>query len=222
MYRHFFKRFFDIIVSFLGIVILLVPMLVIALIIKIDSPGPVLFKQKRIGRHGKVFNIYKFRSMCVGAEKMGTGVYSEKGDSRVTRVGKFLRATSIDEIPQFFNILFGHMSFIGPRPPLTYHPWPIEEYTEEQLRMFEVRPGVTGWAQINGRKGVEWNKRIELNVYYVDHVSFFFDVKIFFSTIFKVLKNEDNENNGATVVKEEQPESESLSAKNEEANTEAN
>ena len=222
MYRHFFKRFFDIIVSFLGIVILLVPMLVIALIIKIDSPGPVLFKQKRIGRHGKVFNIYKFRSMCVGAEKMGTGVYSEKGDSRVTRVGKFLRATSIDEIPQFFNILFGHMSFIGPRPPLTYHPWPIEEYTEEQLRMFEVRPGVTGWAQINGRKGVEWNKRIELNVYYVDHVSFFFDVKIFFSTIFKVLKNEDNENNGATVVKEEQPESESSSAKNEEANTEAN
>ena len=222
MYRHFFKRFFDIIVSFLGIVILLVPMLVIALIIKIDSPGPVLFKQKRIGRHGKVFNIYKFRSMCVGAEKMGTGVYSEKGDSRVTRVGKFLRATSIDEIPQFFNILFGHMSFIGPRPPLTYHPWPIEKYTEEQLRMFEVRPGVTGWAQINGRKGVEWNKRIELNVYYVDHVSFFFDVKIFFFTIFKVLKNEDNENNGATVVKEEQPESESLSAKNEEANTEAN
>lgn len=222
MYRHFFKRFFDIIVSFLGIVILLVPMLVIALIIKIDSPGPVLFKQKRIGRHGKVFNIYKFRSMCVGAEKMGTGVYSEKGDSRVTRVGKFLRATSIDEIPQFFNILFGHMSFIGPRPPLTYHPWPIEEYTEEQLRMFEVRPGVTGWAQINGRKGVEWNKRIELNVYYVDHVSFFFDVKIFFSTIFKVLKNEDNENNGATVVKEDQPESESSSAKNEEANTEAN
>ena len=222
IYSCFFKRFFDIIVSFLGIVILLVPMLVIALIIKIDSPGPVLFKQKRIGRHGKVFNIYKFRSMCVGAEKMGTGVYSEKGDSRVTRVGKFLRATSIDEIPQFFNILFGHMSFIGPRPPLTYHPWPIEEYTEEQLRMFEVRPGVTGWAQINGRKGVEWNKRIELNVYYVDHVSFFFDVKIFFSTIFKVLKNEDNENNGATVVKEEQPESESLSAKNEEANTEAN
>lgn len=201
MYRHFFKRLFDIIVSFIGIVILALPMLIIALIIKIDSKGPVLFKQKRIGRHAKVFNIYKFRSMCVGAEKMGTGVYSEKGDSRVTRVGKFLRATSLDEIPQFFNILFGHMSFIGPRPPLTYHPWPIEEYTDEQLRMFEVRPGVTGWAQINGRKGVEWNKRIELNVYYVDHMSIFFDIKILFSTVFKVLRNEDNENNGATVVK---------------------
>ena len=221
MYRHFLKRLIDIIVSLLGIIILGVPMLIIALLIKIDSPGPVLFKQKRIGKHGKVFNIYKFRSMCVGAEKMGTGVYSEKGDSRVTKIGKVLRATSLDEIPQFFNILFGHMSFIGPRPPLTYHPWPIEEYTDEQLRMFEVRPGVTGWAQINGRKGVEWNKRIELNVYYVDHVSMFFDLKILFSTVFKVLKNEDNENNGATVVKKEQPVQEQLEEAKEETTTEA-
>ena len=221
MYRHFFKRLMDIIVSLLGIIILALPMLIIAVIIKIDSPGPVLFKQKRIGKHGKVFNIYKFRSMCVGAEKMGTGVYSEKGDSRVTKIGKVLRATSLDEIPQFFNILFGHMSFIGPRPPLTYHPWPIEEYTEEQLRMFEVRPGVTGWAQINGRKGVEWNKRIELNVYYVDHLSMFFDLKILFSTVFKVLRNEDNENNGATVVKKEQSIHESQEDSKEEMTTEA-
>ena len=221
MYRHFFKRLIDIFVSLIGIIVLALPMLIIALIIKIDSPGPVFFKQKRIGKHGKVFNIYKFRSMCVGAEKMGTGVYSEKGDSRVTKIGKFLRATSLDEIPQFFNILFGHMSFIGPRPPLTYHPWPIEEYTDEQLRMFEVRPGVTGWAQINGRKAVEWNKRIELNVYYVDHVSLFFDIKIFFSTIFKVIKNEDNENNGATVVKKEQRADESVNAVKEETNSEA-
>ena len=221
MYRHFLKRLVDIVLSLLGIIILGVPMLIIALLIKIDSPGPVLFKQKRIGKHGKVFNIYKFRSMCVGAEKMGTGVYSEKGDSRVTKIGKVLRATSLDEIPQFFNILFGHMSFIGPRPPLTYHPWPIEEYTDEQLRMFEVRPGVTGWAQINGRKGVEWNKRIELNVYYVDHLSMFFDLKILLSTVFKVLRNEDNENNGATVVKKEQPVQESLEEAKEEMTTEA-
>ena len=202
MYRHFFKRFFDIVLSLIGIIILALPMLIIALIIKIDSRGPVLFKQKRLGRHGKVFHIYKFRSMCVGAEKMGTGVYSEKGDSRVSRVGRFLRATSLDDIPQFFNILFGHMSFIGPRPPLTYHPWPIEEYTDEQLKMFSVRPGVTGWAQINGRKAVEWNRRIELNVYYVEHLSFLFDMRIIFSTVFKVLRNEDNENHGATVVKD--------------------
>ena len=221
MYRYFLKRFIDIVISLIGIIILALPMLIIALIIKIDSPGPVLFKQKRIGKHGKVFNIYKFRSMCVGAEKMGTGVYSEKGDSRVTKVGRILRATSLDEIPQFFNILFGHMSFIGPRPPLTYHPWPIEEYTDEQLRMFEVRPGVTGWAQINGRKGVEWNKRIELNVFYVDHLSMFFDIKILFSTVFKVIKNEDNENNGATVVKKELPEGESAGKAKEETNSEA-
>jgi lipopolysaccharide/colanic/teichoic acid biosynthesis glycosyltransferase len=202
MYRYFLKRFFDIVLSLIGIIILALPMLIIALIIKIDSRGPVLFKQKRLGRHGKVFHIYKFRSMCVGAEKMGTGVYSEKGDSRVTRVGRFLRATSLDEIPQFFNILLGHMSFIGPRPPLTYHPWPIEEYTDEQLKMFSVRPGVTGWAQINGRKAVEWNRRIELNVYYVEHLSFLFDMRIIFSTVFKVLRNEDNENHGATVIKD--------------------
>ena len=222
MYRHFFKRLIDIIVSLVGIIVLAVPMLIIAIIIKIDSPGPVFFKQKRIGKDCKVFDIYKFRSMCVGAEKMGTGVYSEKGDSRVTKVGKFLRATSLDEIPQFFNIFLGHMSFVGPRPPLTYHPWPIEEYTDEQLRMFEVRPGVTGWAQINGRKGVEWNKRIELNVHYVDNVSLFFDIKIFFCTIFKVLKNEDNENNGATVVKNTETESEITQQANDETNSEVN
>ena len=204
MYRHVIKRFFDIILSLIGISILLLPMLIIALLIKIDSRGPVLFCQKRIGKGGRVFNIYKFRSMCVGAENMGSGVYSGKGDKRVTRIGRILRATSLDEIPQFFNILFGHMSFIGPRPPLTYHPWPIEEYTEEQLKMFDVRPGVTGWAQINGRKGVEWNRRIELNVYYVEHLSFLFDMKIVFKTFFKVLKNSDNENTGATVVKAEE------------------
>ncbi len=211
MYKHFFKRLFDIIISLIGISVLALPMLIIAIIIKIDSKGPVFFKQKRVGKGGRVFNIYKFRSMCVGAEQMGSGVYSEKGDSRVTRVGKFLRATSLDEIPQFFNILFGHMSFVGPRPPLTYHPWPIEEYTEEQLKMFLVRPGVTGWAQINGRKAVEWNRRIELNVWYVEHLTLWLDVKILFSTVFKVLKNSDNENVGATVIKADNGESSSNS-----------
>lgn len=216
MYRHVLKRFFDIILSLIGILILLLPMAIIALLIKIDSRGPVLFKQKRIGKGGRVFNIYKFRSMCVGAEKMGSGVYSGKGDARVTRIGRILRATSLDEIPQFFNILFGSMSFIGPRPPLTYHPWPIEEYTDEQLRMFDVRPGVTGWAQINGRKGVEWNKRIELNVFYVEHLSFLFDMKIIFSTVFKVLRNSDNENTGATVIKAAEN-AESIAAENTES-----
>ena len=173
-------------------------MLILALLIKIDSRGPVFFKQKRIGLNGKEFYIFKFRSMIVDAEKFG--VYSDNKDSRLTKVGKILRKTSLDEIPQFINILKGEMSFIGPRPPLTYHPWPIEEYTDEQKRMFEVLPGITGWAQVNGRKNVEWNKRIELNVWYVDHVSFKLDLKIFCSTLIKLFTNADNENIGATVV----------------------
>ena len=175
-------------------------MLIIAIAVKIDSKGPVLFKQERIGRKGKVFKILKFRSMCVGAEKTGSGVYSGKGDTRVTKVGKFLRATSLDELPQFFNVLVGDMSFIGPRPPLTYHPWTIDKYTEQQFKMFNVRPGITGWAQVNGRKAVEWNKRIKLNVWYVENLSMWLDIKILFKTVFKVLSNADNENVGATVV----------------------
>lgn len=197
MYKKYLKRAIDIILSLFAIIILAVPMGIAAVIIKLDSPGPVFFKQKRIGLNGRVYEMYKFRSMCVGAEKFG--VYSDSKDKRVTRVGRVLRATSLDEIPQIVNILRGDMSIIGPRPPLTYHPWPLEEYTEEQLRMFEVRPGLTGWAQVHGRKDVEWHKRIELNVWYVDNCSFLLDVKIFFITIFKVLSNADNENKSETV-----------------------
>lgn len=199
------KRFLDVTASFLGLVLLSPLMLAVSILIKIDSRGPVIFRQTRIGRNGKVFEIYKFRSMCVGAEKTGSGVYSEKGDARVTRIGKILRATSIDELPQLLNILKGEMSFVGPRPPLTYHPWKYEEYTDFQKRMFEVRPGITGWAQVNGRKDVEWHKRIELNVWYVDHMSLLLDIKIMFMTAFKVLTNADNENSGATVNKSTEP-----------------
>ena len=201
MYKHFIKRLLDIVLSVLGIVICCIPMLIIAIAIKIDSPGPVIFKQKRLGYKGKVYEIWKFRSMCVGAEHTGSGVYSGKGDARVTRVGNILRKTSLDELPQFFNTLAGSMSFVGPRPPMTYHPWPWEEYTDEQRRMFDVRPGITGWAQVNGRKGVEWNRRIEMNIWYVDHVSFWLDLKIIWLTVWKVVSNADNENTGATVTK---------------------
>lgn len=199
------KRFLDVTASFLGLVLLSPLMLAVSILIKIDSRGPVIFRQTRIGRNGKVFEIYKFRSMCVGAEKTGSGVYFGKGDARVTRIGKILRATSIDELPQLLNILKGEMSFVGPRPPLTYHPWKYEEYTDFQKRMFEVRPGITGWAQVNGRKDVEWHKRIELNVWYVDHMSLLLDIKIMFMTAFKVLTNADNENSGATVNKSTEP-----------------
>lgn len=201
MYKIFIKRGLDILISSGAIVVLWPIYLITALAIKLDSKGPVIFKQTRLGKDHKEFNMYKFRSMVVNAEHTGSGVYSGKGDSRVTRVGKVIRATSIDELPQAVNILKGDMSLIGPRPPLTYHPWPIDEYSEEELRMFEVRPGITGWAQVHGRKDVEWHKRIKLNVWYVDHCSLLLDIKIFFMTIFKVLSNADNENTGETVKK---------------------
>lgn len=201
MYRNRIKRMIDCVISLLVLIIGAIPMLFVAIFIKLDSPGPVLFKQERIGKDGKVFEILKFRSMCQGAEHTGSGVYSGKGDARVTKVGKILRATSIDELPQAINVLKGDMALIGPRPPLTYHPWPYEEYTEKQKRMFEVRPGITGWAQVCGRKNVEWHRRIRLNVWYIDHMSFLLDLRIFLMTIFKVFSNADNENVGETVKK---------------------
>jgi Sugar transferases involved in lipopolysaccharide synthesis len=191
------KRIVDVLISVLGLMLLSPVFFVVAMAIKMESKGPVIFKQKRLGKNGKVFEIYKFRSMCEGAEK--GGVYEKKGDSRVTKVGKIIRKTSIDEIPQFINILKGEMSLIGPRPPLTYHPWPVEDYTNKQKRMFEVRPGVTGWAQVNGRKEVEWNRRIELNIEYVEKMSLAFDVLIFIKTVSKVLGMKDNLNIDETV-----------------------
>lgn len=186
-------------IGVIGLLILWPLFIIIAILIKLDSKGPVFFKQERLGYKGKPFNMYKFRSMCVGAEQMGSGVYSNDGDPRVTKVGRFLRGSSLDELPQLINLANGTMHLISCRPPLVYHPWPLEQYTREQLHMFDLRPGLTGWAQINGRKDVEWNKRIEMNCWYVDHVSFILDIKIFFITIFKVLSNADNENINETV-----------------------
>ncbi len=204
----YIKRMLDVAIATLTLIILSPLMAFTAAAVKLESDGPAIFKQDRLGLNGKVFKIYKFRSMCQGAEHTGTGVYSGADDMRVTKVGKIIRATSIDELPQLFNILKGDMSFIGPRPPLTYHPWDISEYTKEQLHMFDVRPGITGWAQVNGRKDVEWHKRIELNCWYVDHMSFWLDIKILFTTVIKVLKNEDNVNIGATLVTDEKQEKE--------------
>lgn len=202
-YRDKKKRILDLAIAIPTTIIMAIPMALTAIAIKLDSPGPVIFKQERIGKDGRIFEIWKFRSMCQNAENTGTGVYSAKGDTRVTRVGKFIRATSIDELPQLYNVLKGDMSLIGPRPPLTYHPWSISEYSEEQIHMFDVRPGFSGWAQIHGRKDVEWNHRIELNNWYVQHVSFGLDAKIFLMTIIKVIFNSDNANNGATLASKE-------------------
>lgn len=197
LFYRFIKRTFDIFCSSILLIILALPMLIIALCVVCDSKGGVFFKQKRIGKKGKVFNMYKFRSMCINAEK--DGVYSDDSDSRITKVGKFIRKTSLDELPQLFNIFKGDMSFVGPRPVLTYHPWTYDKYTPHQLIMFETRPGITGWAQVNGRKTVEWHKRIEMNVWYVEHQSLWLDIKILFKTVGKVLKNKDNENHGKSL-----------------------
>lgn len=199
MYRKI-KRSVDFCLALIALIILFIPLILVAVAIKMESSGPVIFKQERLGKNGSPFKIWKFRSMCVGAEKEGSGVYSYKGDPRVTIVGRFIRATSIDELPQLVNILKGDMALIGPRPPLTYHPWPFSKYNEHQKLMFSVLPGLTGWAQVHGRKEVPWSERIELNVWYATHMSFVLDFKIFFMTIFKVATNANNENIGVTGI----------------------
>ena len=189
MYRHFFKRLIDIVLSFIGIVVLALPMLIIAIIVKIDSKGPAIFKQKRVGKNGKPFNFYKFRSMRVDApHDMATReIHSE---NYITKVGAFLRKTSLDELPQMFCIFMGSMSIIGPRPIV---------YTEEELikyrketGAFNVRPGLTGLAQVRYRDNItDMKLKAETDGEYVEKMSFWLDVKIFFKTIVKVFKEDD-------------------------------
>ena len=191
MIYRFLKRILDFVFALL-LLILLSPLLIcVAIMIKVDSKGLVFFKQDRLGLHGRVFKIYKFRSMVMNAEKIGSGVYSYEKDPRVTKIGKLIRKTSIDELPQLFNIIKGDMSFIGPRPTLVYHPWLFSNYTIEQKKRFSVLPGVTGLAQVNGRKKIQWPERIVLDVKYVNNMSLFFDVKILFKTVFKVFSMQD-------------------------------
>ena len=199
-YCRYCKPAIDWLLAFIALALFWWVYLLIALAIKLEDPkGPVIFKQKRLGKQGKIYWMYKFRSMKVNAEFTGSGVYSDDKDNRITKVGKVLRKTSLDELPQLINVLKGQLALVGPRSPLTYHPWPLEQYTAEQRRMFDVRPGITGWAQVHGRKTVEWHKRIEMNVWYAEHVSFWLDLKILFMTVFKVLSNADNENLGASL-----------------------
>jgi lipopolysaccharide/colanic/teichoic acid biosynthesis glycosyltransferase len=192
------KRILDFLFALALLFIIWPILLVIAIAIKVESKGPVFFKQDRLGLKCKVFKIYKFRSMVQDAEKTGTGVYSYKGDPRVTKVGAFIRKTSLDELPQLFNIIKGEMSIIGPRPTLTYHPWKLEDYSEEQKIRFSMRPGVTGLAQVSGRKELLWSERIVLDVQYINNISLSLDVRIFLKTIIKVLSMGNNYNMGKT------------------------
>lgn len=186
MYKNV-KRILDFIFSFLLIIGLLPLLLIISILVKLSSKGPVIFKQNRLGRHGKVFRIYKFRTMINNAESLGTKLDSFPNDRRVTRIGRLLRVTGIDELPQLFNILFGSMSFIGPRPPVTYHPYNVADYPEEIKKRFFVRPGVTGLAQINGRNALKWEEKFKFDLIYIDDFSFRQDCIIFFKTIKIVL-----------------------------------
>ena len=153
------KRLVDIIGSAIGLLLISPFMLVIAALIKASSSGPVFFKQERIGLHGKTFQIIKFRTMVVNAEKIGSGIYiNEKTDNRITRVGRFLRATSLDELPQLLNVLVGDMSLVGPRPPFTYHPYNgFDNYPDWAKKRFEMRPGMTGLVQITSRSDSSWD-----------------------------------------------------------------
>ena len=192
MYARYIKRFLDLILSLLALIILMPVLIIVAIAIKIDSKGPVFFLQERLGKNGKVFKIIKFRTMVVNAEKIGDGlkVKSEK-DNRITRVGKVLRKTSLDELPQLINVVKGEMALIGPRPPVTYHPHKYEEYPEEQKRRFWVRPGITGLAQVRVRNSATWDERIKIDLEYIEKITFIGDINIIFDTIKQLVKKEN-------------------------------
>lgn len=189
MYERCVKRTLDFIFAIILLIILSPIMLIVAIAIKVEDPkGPVLFKQKRPGKDAKIFEVYKFRTMRVETERDGKLLSDME---RMTKVGSFLRKTSIDEFPQLFNIIRGEMSFIGPRPLLVQY---LQYYTEEEMRRHEAIPGISGWAQVNGRNTIRWEKKFEYDVWYVDNQSFSLDFKIFWLTIYNVV-NRKNVNN---------------------------
>jgi len=159
-----------------GALLVASPLLALAaLAVKLEDGGPVLYRQTRVGRDGTDFELLKLRTMVVGAEAMGAGLAVNRGDSRITRAGRFLRKLSLDELPQLWNVVRGEMSVIGPRPTLRYQ---VEQYDERQRHRLDVRPGITGWAQVNGRAALPWAERIELDVWYVEHRSPLLDLRI--------------------------------------------
>lgn len=188
MYNKFLKRFFDIILSFIGIIILAIPMLIIAVVIKIDSKGPVVFTQKRVGKNKKHFMIYKFRTMRSDTPSNMPTHMLEDPQMWITRVGKILRKTSLDELPQIFNIFKGDMSIIGPRPALWNQFDLIEE--RDKYSANDIRPGLTGLAQISGRDELEIPIKAKLDGEYADKIGFLMDLKCFFMTFVKVIKSD--------------------------------
>ena len=185
MYKYFIKRILDIVISLLGLIILSPVMLIVAILVKINLGSPVIFKQDRPGKNEKIFRLYKFRSMSDKKDKNGKLLPDTQ---RLTKFGKILRATSLDELPELFNILKGDMSLIGPRPlTVSYLPY----YNEKEKHRHDVRPGLTGLAQINGRNALNWDERFAYDIEYVNNISFINDAKIFFKTFYKVIKKEN-------------------------------
>jgi lipopolysaccharide/colanic/teichoic acid biosynthesis glycosyltransferase len=173
------NRALDVAIAGTGLVLTSPLLAASALAVKLDDRGPVLYRQARVGRDGRDFELLKLRTMIVGAERQGAGYAVAVGDSRITRIGRFLRRTSLDELPQLWNVVRGEMSLIGPRPTLRYQ---VEQYDERQRRRLEIRPGITGWAQIHGRATLPWEERIELDLWYVDHRSWKTDLLILLRT----------------------------------------
>ena len=166
--------------SVVGLVLLSPLFIITAVMIKLDSSGPVFFKQQRVGKNGKIFSIFKFRTMIEDAEKQGKGYLVEKDDFRITQVGKLLRRFSLDELPQLINILQGDMSLVGPRPTLQYQ---VDQYNERQRLRLNMKPGLTGWAQVHGRNELSWPERIEYDIHYIEQWELWLDIKIIFKTI---------------------------------------
>lgn len=182
------KRLMDFWGSLFALMLISPLFLGVAVAIKLDSSGPVFFRQERAGKDGRVFKIFKFRTMVVDAETMGAGVFVEKEDSRITKVGKWLRDTSLDELPQLINVLLGEMSLVGPRPTLPYQ---VERYDERQRQRLLLRPGITGWAQVSGRNSLTWPEKIELDIWYVENWSLRLDIKILWQTIYVIFDKQD-------------------------------
>jgi len=187
MYKLYFKVIIDWLIAFFAFILLMPLLLIVAIVIRVDSVGNPIFIQERLGYRGKVFKLYKFRSMTRGENRMQDGKLY-KNDPRISRVGHFIRKTSIDELPQLVNILKGEMSFIGPRPPVTFYPKKYEEYTEFEKKRFLVKPGISGLAAIKQREIHEWDKNIPLDVEYVDNFSYKNDVYLFMKSLFVFFK----------------------------------
>ena len=173
------NRTLDAVVAGLGLAVASPALVLAALAVKLEDRGPVLYRQTRVGKNGEDFELLKLRTMIVGAETQGAGYAVNEGDPRITRVGRLLRRTSVDELPQLWNVVRGEMSLIGPRPTLRYQ---VERYDERQRKRLDVLPGITGWAQIHGRASLPWAERIELDVWYVEHRSPLVDLKILLRT----------------------------------------